>query len=145
MLDKHFGLVQATIEPINKVGYLHLQHPGDVPRGVARQSERLGELVLDFDADGRLHGIEFLDLKQFPKLTSLPTDSVDLTIAELCRQLATAIHALDIETLREYHELSFLDPPSYHDEKATDDLWECGMCTEKFWERADTVLGKKPL
>ena len=66
MSDKRYGLVQANVDDANKIGYLHLQHPGNVPRGVARRSLRREDLVLDFDEHGRLHGIEFLDLAQMP-------------------------------------------------------------------------------
>lgn len=157
-MEKTYGLVQLNTEPNHDIAYLHLQPPEEVPRGYTRRSVRVyskqhidGEerweeepFILDFDEHGRVHGIEILATKHVPKIFPLPTESVDITIVELCRQLATATHALDIETLRPYHDLSFMDPPSHHNEKATEDLWECGMCVEKFWDRADLVLGKKP-
>lgn len=44
--------------------------------------------------------------------------------------------ALDRNTLRRYHDLSFADPPSYHDEEFA----SCIRCDEKFFERAFDAL-----
>jgi len=51
--------------------------------------------------------------------------------------------ALDIETLRgPYHDASFLDPPSYHEELPDDaSLWDCPQCVERYIERARRALG----
>jgi len=49
--------------------------------------------------------------------------------------------ALDIGTLRGYHDSSFADPPSYH-EAGVSDLWDCPQCVEQFIGRAAEVLGE---
>lgn len=46
----------------------------------------------------------------------------------------------DIETLRGYHDSSFLDPPSYHDEVGEDSLWQCVRCSERYIERIPAAL-----
>lgn len=52
---------------------------------------------------------------------------------------------LDIESLRFYHNLSFCDPPSHHEE-GVENLEDCAACIEKFLEvaSAETKLHRKP-
>ncbi len=64
-------------------------------------------------------------------------DPADFTaLAESHERLRMAI---DPESLRRYHDLSFADPPSYHDEDV-EDLRQCQQCCEKYLERVDAAL-----
>lgn len=57
-----------------------------------------------------------------------------------CMQAECAA-ALDIETLRLYHDRSFMDPPSYHEPAPEDgDLWNCPQCVERHIENAYAAL-----
>lgn len=47
---------------------------------------------------------------------------------------------LDIATLRGYHDLSFADPPSYHEPDVGEDLWLCFHCVDRYVERATRFL-----
>lgn len=68
-----------------------------------------------------------------------PMRAVEQERDALAARVTALEHALDIETLRQYHDLSFADPPSYHESGVTD-LWACDVCIEKFIERAKGVL-----
>jgi len=54
------------------------------------------------------------------------------------------IESVNIETLRQYHELSFADPPSYHYAQPISDLWNCPQCVERYMERSRQVLSILP-
>lgn len=63
-------------------------------------------------------------------------------VGELQKELVKRLElSLDIETLRPYHDSSFMDPPSYHEPEAKD-LWDCDMCVERYIERAKAILAE---
>lgn len=55
-----------TVDPEVEAAYIYLDGP--TPRGgVARTVEVIKHVYVDFAADGRVLGIEFLDVKHFPE------------------------------------------------------------------------------
>ncbi|KXS41051.1 MULTISPECIES: DUF2283 domain-containing protein [unclassified Candidatus Frackibacter] len=52
--------LRITYDQKADLAYIYLE---DIPPGGVNESVRVGDKVLDFDQDGRLLGIEFLDGK----------------------------------------------------------------------------------
>lgn len=130
--------------------FVYKDEPGNYP-GIESQDETIVMWgIRARDDDGGVRSDGPYDASNYAAYLVLAANAAPVLAAELVRVrgerdrlLAELRLGLDIESLRQYHALSFADPPSFHDaDEGVDDLWECSRCVETFMERCKKAVAK---